>query len=553
MTGSPTVCALDPRADERLTLASVLQELTVAALELFDPTRSADTLLERIAERLGCYAAVFMEVVDGAGALMGASGIGAASRTLPLSSDAVCAAIAGRDAPPLPYPELAGRELHRWHFRVEAANHAPAGLVLYFHCEPDGCDLALPAQYRGMVERLARILGIVLAHRDLFARTRASEHRLEAQRVMLEEIGEASSMGILVTDGPDHELLFVNRRFTEMWGLDPELACASREAVHAAAAARTVDPDAYLDRAGYIALHPDLEAFDEVRLTDGRVFVRRAAPVRSRAGVRYGQGLYFVDITDRKRSEAERERLLETERAARAAAEEAIRVRDEFLSIASHELRTPLASMRLVVQVLRAGFERGTAVTPEIGTKLLESIERQTDRLSRLTTDLLDVSRLAAGRLSLQREQVDLLALCDEVIARFREELARSGSTITLRSTEAPVGCWDRSRIDQVITNLLSNAIKYGEGHPIEVEVRGGEHAARLAVRDHGIGIAPENFGRLFDRFERCVSPRNYGGLGLGLFIVKEIVEMHGGRITVTSALGEGSTFSVELPRDGRA
>src|SRR5690606_29790965 len=150
-------------------------------------------------------------------------------------------------------------------------------------------------------ERLARILGIVLAHRDLFARTRASEHRLEAQRVMLEEIGEASSMGILVTDGPDHELLFVNRRFTEMWGLDPELTCASREAVHAAAAARTVDPDAYLDRAGNIALHPDLEAFDEVRLTDGRVFVRRAAPVRSRAGVRYGQGLYFVDITDRKR------------------------------------------------------------------------------------------------------------------------------------------------------------------------------------------------------------------------------------------------------------
>ena len=123
---------------------------------------------------------------------------------------------------------------------------------------------------------------------------------------------------------------------------------------------------------------------------------------------------------------------------------------------------------------------------------------------------------------------------------------------VALRSSvapPAPVGHWDRSRIDQVVANLLSNAIKYGEGRPIEVEVRAGERAAWISVRDHGIGIAPEDFGRLFDRFERCVSPRNYGGLGLGLFIVREIVDMHGGRVTVTSAPGEGSTFTVELPR----
>jgi len=541
----------DMRAEERLTLASVLQELTVAALELFDPTRSADTFLERVAERLGCYAAVFMEVASGAGALMGASGIGAASRTLPLPREAVDAAIAGRDEPPLPYPELAARELRRWHFRIEAATRSPACLVLYFQRDREGRDPTLPAHYRGMVERLARILGVVLAHRDLFAQTKASEHRLEAQRAMLEEIGEASNTGVLVTDGADHELLFSNRRFAQMWRLDAALPCASRDEVHAAAAAQTVDPGEYIERAHYFELHPELEAVDEIRLSDGRVFERRAAPVRSRAGVRYGHGLYFVDITERKGAEAERDRLLETERAARAAAEEAIHVRDEFLSIASHELRTPLTSMQLVVHALRSAFERGAAVTPEAGTRLLENIERQTRRLERLTTELLDVSRLAAGRLQLYRERVDLAVLCGDVVARFGEELARSGSTVALHASTAPVGRWDRSRIDQVVANLLSNAIKYGEGRAIEVEVRGGERAAWISVRDHGIGIAPEDFGRLFDRFERCVSPRNYGGLGLGLFIVREIVEMHGGHVTVTSALGEGSTFTVELPLDG--
>lgn len=542
----------DPRAEERLTLASVLQELTVAALELFDPTRSADTLLERVAERLGCYAAVLMEVASGAGALMGACGIGAASRTLPLPREAVDAAIAGCVVPSLPYPELRGRVLCHWQFRIEAATRAPACLVLYFQRDRAGRDPTLPAHYRGMVERLARILGVVLAHRDLFARTKASEHRLEAQRAMLEEIGEASNTGVLVTDGADHEVLFSNERFAQMWRLDGALACASPDEVHAAAAARTADPAEYVERAKYFELHPEVEAVDEIRLSDGRVFERRAAPVRSRAGARYGHGLYFVDITERKSAEAERDRLLETERAARAAAEEAIRVRDEFLSIASHELRTPLTSMQLVVHALRSAFERGTAITPETGTRLLENIERQTRRLERLTTELLDVSRLAAGRLQLQRERVDLAVLCGEVVGRFREELARSGSMVALRSSvapPAPVGHWDRSRIDQVVANLLSNAIKYGEGRPIEVEVRAGERAAWISVRDHGIGIAPEDFGRLFDRFERCVSPRNYGGLGLGLFIVREIVDMHGGRVTVTSAPGEGSTFTVELPR----
>src|SRR5690606_2763330 len=143
-------------------------------------------------------------------------------------------------------------------------------------------------------------------------------------RAMLEEIGEASNTGVLVTDAADEELLFSNRRFAEMWGLDPALPRTSRDAAPAAAGSRTGDPEEYLERASYFALHPELEAVDEVRLADGRVFERRAAPIRSPGGEPYGHGLYFIDVTERKRGEAERDRLLETERAARAAAEEAI-------------------------------------------------------------------------------------------------------------------------------------------------------------------------------------------------------------------------------------
>ena len=110
-------------------------------------------------------------------------------------------------------------------------------------------------------------------------------------------------------------------------------------------------------------------------------------------------------------------------------------------------------------------------------------------------------------------------------------------------------GKWDRLRLDQIVTNLLSNAMKYGSGEPIEVAMTGTPEAVRLEVRDHGIGIAPEHQSRIFDRFERAVSGRHYGGLGLGLWIVRQILDALGGSIRVRSAPGEGSTFTVELPR----
>jgi PAS domain S-box-containing protein len=231
-------------------------------------------------------------------------------------------------------------------------------------------------------------------------------------------------------------------------------------------------------------------------------------------------------------------------------AREAIRAREEFLSIASHELRTPITSLQLQVQGLLGTLARGPdGLSPERLRRSLEVMDRQVKRQMHLVNDLLDVSRLDEGRLVLRPEPLDLATLAREVAERFEQELARTGSRLTL-SAPAPIsGQWDRLRLEQVMTNLISNAVKYGQGNPIELTVDAAEGGARLVVRDSGIGISPEHLERIFGRFERAVSERHYGGFGLGLWIARQIIEAMGGRISVSSQLGQGSTFRVELPR----
>jgi PAS domain S-box-containing protein len=224
--------------------------------------------------------------------------------------------------------------------------------------------------------------------------------------------------------------------------------------------------------------------------------------------------------------------------------QEAVRVRDDFLSIASHELRTPLTPLRLQTQVLRRLLAQGGLPPREKVASSLDTLDRQTERLSRLVNDLLDVSRITVGRLALHRERVDLADVAREVVDRYAPA---SRSPIPLQARRTP-GNWDRARLEQIVTNLLANAIKYGEGKPIDVTVGASGDRALLVVRDRGIGIAPEDAQRIFDRFERATPAHSYGGLGLGLYIAQQIATAHGGKITVESAPGQGATFTLALP-----
>lgn len=240
------------------------------------------------------------------------------------------------------------------------------------------------------------------------------------------------------------------------------------------------------------------------------------------------------------------------------ALQETLHMRDEFLSIASHELKTPLASLRLQIQILQRAMAGGFG--PNIIEKVNRAIENsdyQSKRLGKLIDQLLDLTHIRLGRLNLEPVQVDLVELTQDVISRLEDETildeqTEHAASITILANGPILGQWDQGLIEQVIANLLTNAVKYGEGKPIEVHLALDEarERARLTVRDHGIGIRLEDQARIFKRFERASSANHYAGLGLGLYIVRQIVNAHGGTIGLQSRPNEGSAFMVELPRN---
>lgn len=227
--------------------------------------------------------------------------------------------------------------------------------------------------------------------------------------------------------------------------------------------------------------------------------------------------------------------------------QEAIRLRDEFLSIAAHELYTPITALQLSVQ----GLARSESPTRDAVQRTSRTTQAQTRRLAHLVDELLDVSRIQTGRLHLNLETVDLGSVVRDVVEGLGDALRRAHSELILRLAPDCTGRWDRVRMEQVVTNLLSNALKFGAGHPIEVRLEQVEGHVSLDVVDQGIGIPAERLPHIFGRFERAVSSREYGGLGLGLYIVREIVAALGGQVRAESVLGEGSRFTVELPSDG--
>jgi len=266
-------------------------------------------------------------------------------------------------------------------------------------------------------------------------------------------------------------------------------------------------------------------------------------------GVLRGFAKVTRDLTERRRLEEATLR----ERLRAETTQLALEQRDEFISVAAHELRTPLTALALkiegVTQALRrVGRDDVVTTAPKL-VERMQGAQLQIGRFAELVERLLDVSHIVQGKLVMQLETTDLAELVQHVVDDFREPARRVGSELRFAASGDGVGTWDRMRLEQAIVNLLSNAIKYGGGKPVEIVMEASDAGVRLHVTDHGIGIAQADLERIFTRFERAAPTRNYGGLGLGLYITRNIIEAHGGVINVSSQPDESTTFLVELPR----
>lgn len=252
-----------------------------------------------------------------------------------------------------------------------------------------------------------------------------------------------------------------------------------------------------------------------------------------------------------EKSRKEQEELLANLQSTQMALEKALKLRDEFMSVVAHELRTPLNTLFMDVQMRKMLLDRGKIAVFDAAylEKMVARDQRQVQSMVRLIDDMLDVTRIRSNHLSIRPAPFDLQALLGRVVGNLNLQAQAAGSTITLHADQPVTGCWDEFRIEQVVTNLLTNALRYGNGKPVEVSLvlLGGSVA--IHVRDQGKGIPAKDQQRIFDPFERAVGQDDSTtGLGLGLYITRQLVQAHGGTISVQSREAEGAQFSVTLP-----
>ena len=246
----------------------------------------------------------------------------------------------------------------------------------------------------------------------------------------------------------------------------------------------------------------------------------------------------------------EQEALLQQLQSTQLELEQAVRMRDDFMSIVAHEVRTPLNGLILETQLRKMHLARDNAAafTLDKMHAMVDRDERQIKSLIRLIEDMLDVSRIRTGKLSIRPNRFDLVQLVSNLLQNFAQQIEAAETEVSFTAPEPVEGNWDEFRIEQVVTNLITNALRYGGRSPIQVRVYRDDDEARIEVQDHGIGISAENQKRIFQQFERVSAKTVVAGLGLGLFISEQIVAAHGGSIVVESEINEGALFRVCLP-----
>jgi signal transduction histidine kinase len=400
-------------------------------------------------------------------------------------------------------------------------------------------DFWIDIGYHPFLDRDGKIKGVFALVHDVTDRVRARE-AIQNQNIWLEEVLNRLPIGLIMVEPDTAKYRFTNNAARVMLGQAPN--GAKLELIPEKLIVRDEEGKILsLDEIPSARAARGEELVNEVIILDkgdSRLFVScNSNTIQAMTGHSETALVPFLDISDLKAQELE--------------LKDALRARDEFLSLASHELKTPITSLKLQAQMFTRGIQRGE---PDIYSKarvdrLNDQMTKALRRIERLIDDMLDISRIRYGKLTLQPEKIDLAELAKDVLQRLEYLFLEAEIPLPeITVKKSPSGSWDRFRIEQVLTNLITNAIRYGKHKPVEVGIEETSEWARFWVKDQGLGIAPENQRKIFERFERITSANEASGLGLGLYIAHQIVKAHGGQIRIESEVGRGSTFIVDIP-----
>lgn len=423
----------------------------------------------------------------------------------------------------------------------EAVNHGKTistrPLRVVSHISEKGPrELWVEGHFYPIKDLAGRVQEIVVANNDVTER----EESISLLRGTL----DATADGIVVVDN-NRVVRAFNKRFLELWKIPPEMALDGLGYYETLnfVLPQLKSPEICIRRLEEVFQTPECESFDVLDFVDGRSFERVSRPQQKDGKIR-GRVFSYRDVTEARRSR-------ETIEGLYAEAQEAVRLRDDFILLASHELRTPLTPLRAHLQMM-VGLLRRAGISPQgEGESLYRAVvsaQEQSTRLMRLIEDMLDATRLSSGKLAMKKELLELGPLLEEILAENAGELEIRGCVVRLSLAPGVFVFADRRRLSQAITGLLSNAMKFGAGRSIDLTLERSLGHAVLSVRDFGIGIPEVDREQLFEKFTRLGSVEHYGGLGLGLFIVRKIAEAHGGTIELQRELKEGSRFILRLP-----